>query len=145
MTTRTLTTTETARLMNTAHTRHEISIVIPSTNNGNIAGLKIRSDAAPVLRASVITAISKLFAKEHGGYSAYDQIGGWIDSDTGELVNEVSTVIKSNVSTLTPASVNQLIDLAQSVRQIFQQDAVMVTIDYAAWFVAADTVFPAIG
>lgn len=132
-----LTAAQLSRLFAASDARHQISILIPSTSNGNIGGLKIRSEASVELRDRVITAIEKLFAKQYGGVSTRDSVGGWIDYDTGEIIRELGTTITSFVSDLTADNVRQLFTLAAQVRETFQQDAVLVTVDHAAWFVDA--------
>jgi hypothetical protein len=145
MNTKNLTAVQLARLFAASHAQHSVSILIPSTNNAVIAGEKLRADASPALRAQVLNAVCKLFAKRHGGYALRDSVGGWIDADTGDLVEELGTTVTAFTADLTPDIVNELVTLAHSIRQAFSQDAVLITIDHAAWFIAEDTAFPIIG
>lgn len=48
---------------------------------------------------AVLQASKRILARNHGGYTAFQSRGGWVD-DSGELVEETTTVLEVAVSTL---------------------------------------------
>lgn len=117
-------------------TRHELTIIVPSTKNKIVDGTKIVTLATNEDRQLAIEKILVEFSKNFGGASIIPQSGVWIDSDTGKLVYEKSDRISTLVSgEVTPIHVQLLYSLAIAVKQFFAQDSVLITIDNKGWFV----------
>lgn len=121
--------------MNKPDTQNTLTIVIPTTHNFIVGEEKITRPADSVIRNHVIELVGKTFANRFGGFSIVEQRGGWVDSDTQEIVWENSSVISTLTGKLTESDTHLLADMAQAIAHIFNQDAVLITINGKGWFI----------
>ncbi len=128
-------TTQTDKVLGTAHATRTISINIPSKINFTHGGIKVTLPINGVIRQSVIDEISRNFALEFGGASLSAIEGLWIDSDNGNLIRESITRIESYASKLTVENLTMLYNTAIQIKDMFNQDSVLIGVDGFHWFV----------
>lgn len=117
------------------HTVTSVSIIVPSAHNYIVGDEKIVQPANAVVRDRVINLIGRVFANRYGGFTSTEQNGGWVDSDTQAIVWEHSTNITALTGKLTSDDTALLVSLAKAVKEIFNQDAVLVMVGNRGIFV----------
>lgn len=109
---------------------HKVEIIVPTT-----IGAESIADNTPYVKH-----VMEILALTFGGSSAYEQKGAWISDDSGDMIEEHSTVVYSNASDLDDEKLNTVYELAEEVCRMMSQECVAVTIDGTMYFVETSEV-----
>lgn len=120
-----------------AHTTAKLSVYVPSTHNYFIGDNKTVMPANPVIREQVVSWIETILANKFGGASTVQLQGSWIDSNNGALIHEDITQVYALVNEVTADTMLLLQNIGQAIKALFNQDSVLVSVDYSSqgWFI----------
>lgn len=107
---------------------HSVSITVPGTSGPDTPAT---AETIQFWRNYTVKELSAIF----GGCTATPGAGAWIDG-TGKLISESVTVCTSYAAAVTPEDAQHVKRIAETLRAGMGQDAITITIDGAAGFVA---------
>lgn len=116
------------------NTLHKVEIFVPSTINLSFNGFVHTEPLHPVFRVQVISRITRTLSEMFGGATQYESIGAWLN-DSDLLINEDVTVVYALYRTITLEQLTIVKHLANEVKNAFNQDCVLVTIDNEGWLI----------
>lgn len=107
---------------------HSVSITVPSTSGPSTPATP---ETVNFWKSYTMRELSAVF----GGCTATPGAGAWIDG-TGKLISENVIVCTSYAADVTPEDAQHVKRIAETLRAGMDQDAITITIDGAAGFVA---------
>lgn len=121
--------------------RNTCGITVPTTVNEFLPVVGKVGDVQKLLRPatsaeiqSALEQAKKLLSVQFGGYTVLEQMGGWLDVDTGELIEEKSFYVFS-YGTATNGIKDMIEITAQSIKAQLGQDAVLAVVNNVAYLV----------
>lgn len=107
---------------------NKVEIIVPTT----IGAESITDNSAYVKHVMEILALT------FGGSSAYEQKGAWISDESGDMIEERSTVVYAYASDLNDDNMNTVYELAEEICRMMSQECVAVTVNSTMYFVEYD-------
>lgn len=115
-------------------------IVVPTTHNkmepvaGNVG--EVQKTVHPIDQTqldTILVSVKTLFA-DFGGYTVDKRIGGWKDSDTNELIEEIGYYVWA-YCTPSRQQIERIVITAQAIKAALGQDNVLIVIDSKPYLV----------